>query len=46
MTPAEITQWAEEVAATLPPLTPDEAAQIGEVAARLDARLSNASGES
>lgn len=36
--------WAEALAAELPPLTPDEAAQVGVVAARLDARASAPSG--
>lgn len=33
-----IDAWAERVAAALPPLTPDEAAAVGRLAAALDAR--------
>jgi hypothetical protein len=34
----EIAEWAERLAATLPPFTDDECVQLGLIAAQLDAR--------
>jgi hypothetical protein len=41
---AEVEAWAQRVAASLPPLTADEAAAVGRLAAELDARCGGGSG--
>lgn len=45
MTAEDRRRWAEELAATLPPLTPTEAAELGGIAVQLDSRESRLGGE-